>query len=68
MSLRASLPCPILALDWGNDKAAPGRRANANRGPDHKESGLLMAEKNPMDGGACGDSNPRKVIARGSDG
>jgi hypothetical protein len=65
MSLQTSSPCPILTLNWANDKAAPGRRANANRGPDHKESGLPMAEKNPMDGGAGGGS---KVIARRSDG
>jgi hypothetical protein len=68
MSLGTASPCPISALNWGNDKTAPGRRANANRGPDHKESGLLMAEKNPMDGGAGSDSNPCNAIARRSDG
>src|SRR4249919_3500642 len=29
-------------------EAAPGRRWNASRGPDHKETTLLMAEENPM--------------------
>jgi hypothetical protein len=68
MRLRTSLPCPILALIWGIEKAALSRRANANRGPNHKENGLPMAEKNPMVGGAGGDSNSRNVIARRSDG
>ena len=68
MRLRTPSPCPILTVNWDDQKAAPGRRANANRGPDHEESGLLMAEKNPMDGGAGGDSTPCDVIARRSDG
>ncbi len=61
-------PSSDLGGNLGSDKAAPGRRVNANRGPDHKESGLLMAVKNPMDGDAGSDSNPCKVMARRSDG
>lgn len=68
MSRQIPFPCPILTVNWKDEKAAPGWRVNANRGPDHKESGLLMAEKNPMDGGAGRDSNPCKVIATGSHG
>jgi hypothetical protein len=61
-------PSSDLGGNLGSDKAAPGRRGNAYRGPNHKESGLLMAEKNPMDGDAGSGSNPCKVIARRSDG
>lgn len=28
--------------------SSPRRRANANRGPNHKETRLLMANQNPM--------------------
>jgi hypothetical protein len=64
-------PSSDLGGNFGSDNAAPGRRVNANRGPDHKEGGLLMAAKNPMDamdGDAGSDSNPCKVMARRSDG
>jgi hypothetical protein len=46
------------------NKSGSRRRANANREPDHKESGLLMADENPMGRASLDPSSPAGVDKR----
>lgn len=57
---------------FAQNESDPRRRVNANRGPDHMEALLLMADENPTDRGfvatAADKTDQRNVIARKSNG